>query len=136
MNDCGTAHPSPAKRRGADSVRHEIQARLAALVAHNVVAQELIAARWTFKVSRGRRGFCYWVSRSITIPTHALVSEQPGYAEYYLAHEMAHAKAGKKAAHGPEFMDWLKRLCPPEFVHYELGYKPRNAKAAGIKGKL
>lgn len=116
-------------------MKARFEARLANLIAHNTFAQELVSAGWAFKVSRGRRGFCYWVSRSLTIPKHALLSERPGYAEYYLAHEMAHAKAGKKAAHGPDFMDWLKHLCPPEFIHYELNYKPRNAKAAGIKGK-
>ena len=105
------------------------------LVSHNCFALELVDAGWVFKVSKGKRGYCYGTKKVITIPKHALQSLHPGYDQYYLAHEMAHAKAGKVAAHGPEFMEWLKYLCPPEFVHYETGYKPRNAGAAGIMGK-
>lgn len=108
--------------------------RLATLVAGNLHAQALLAKGWRFKVSKGRRGFCYWDTKSITIPTHALRNSRGvGYDQYYLAHEMAHAHAGRAAAHGAVFMDCLKRLCPAEFLHYELNYKPRNAKAAGIR---
>lgn len=104
------------------------------LIGTNTFAQELISAGWVFKVSKGKRGYCYHARKTITIPKHALHSKRPGFGEYYIAHEMAHAKAGKDMAHGPEFMSWLQYLCPPEYVHYELTYKPRNAKIAGIKG--
>jgi hypothetical protein len=30
-------------------------------------------------------------------------------------------------------MEWLKRICPAESLHFELEYKPRNAMAAGIR---
>lgn len=122
------------KRRSQGELARS-SARLAELVSHNTFAQELLEAGWVFKVSKGRSGYCYCTRKVITIPVHALLSPRHGYDEYYLAHEIAHAKAGKAAAHGPEFMDWLKYLCEPEFLHYELGYKPRNAKAAGIEGK-
>ena len=52
---------------------------------------------------------------------------------YYLAHELAHACAGKDVTHGPEFMRWFIKICPPELQFFELGYKPKNAAAAGIK---
>lgn len=55
------------------------------------------------------------------------------YAQYIIAHELAHSYAGFDVHHGPQFMEWLKKLCPPEVIHYELGYKPRNAYAAGIR---
>ena len=55
-----------------------------------------------------------------------------GHLIYYVAHELAHLYAGKDAAHGPKFMRVFKKLCPRDLQHYELSYKPRNAKAAGI----
>lgn len=108
------------------------------MVSSNDAALRLIGLGWTFKVSRGNRGYCYEKTKVITLPWHALEANpaKPGYSEYYLAHEIAHALAGKKAAHGMVFMEHLKALCPPEHIHYETNYKPRNAKMAGIKGKL
>lgn len=50
---------------------------------------------------------------------------------YYLAHELAHAVSGD-GTHGPQFMYRFKIICPIELQFFELGYKPRNAKAAGI----
>jgi hypothetical protein len=94
------------------------------------------------------RGRCYYArSRvrpefTITIPVWALNSKRDGFADYYVAHEMSHAFAWQfdgERQHGPAFMKWLKTLCPREFWHYELEYKPRNAMAAGIrkpKGEL
>lgn len=32
-------------------------------------------------------------------------------------------------------MEALKSVCPEDCIHYELGYKPRNAAAAGIRVK-
>lgn len=86
-----------------------------------------------------RCGRAYFKKRMITIPFHAINRPKgDGYTLYYLAHELAHIAdddAGtrdRSKPHGPSFMQQLKRLCPPEYWHWELGYKPRNAAAAGI----
>lgn len=76
------------------------------------------------------------VGRVITIATWAWNKYKPGYLEYIIAHEMAHHFAHALegcTGHGEAFQIWLKRLCPPQWVHYELAYKPRAAKAAGIR---
>ena len=94
--------------------------------------KSLITLGWTFYVVNQERGRCYHSRKWITIPLHAWQRQSDGYLAYYIAHEAAHAYAGREANHGPAFMNWLKRLCPANYLHYELGYKPRNAIAAGI----
>lgn len=85
---------------------------------------------WVFKTSEGKAGF----------------RKKQGYDIYYIAHELAHMvvtelqrKHRKElgylpvySSHGPEFMREFKKICPEEYWHYELGYKPRNARMAGI----
>lgn len=99
-------------------------------------ARNLQAAGWIFHITEQRRGWCSVLQKTITIPTWALSAEmqvkKPGYMIWYLAHEMAHAYDMCKHMHGPEFMAWLIKLCPEEYLKYELGYKPRNAANAGI----
>lgn len=99
-------------------------------------ARKLIADGWRIYCVNQSRGRCYggW-KKVITIPKWAVEKDnsKPGYSVWYISHELAHAYEANKWDHGPEFMDWLIRICPPEFVHYELGYKPRNAMAAGIR---
>jgi hypothetical protein len=100
--------------------------------------QDLKEAGWTFYVVDAVRGRCHYASRTITVPLWALqkATVKPGYQYWYVAHELAHACAlqfeQSRDNHGPIFMKWLIILCPFEFVHYELDYKPRNASAAGI----
>jgi len=100
-----------------------------------------------------RRGYWTPSRRYITIPTWVFKESEgkdgrkkkPGYDIYYIAHELAHmvvteiekayrAKGMRVyySPHGPEFMREFKKICPKEYWHYELNYKPRNAKAAGI----
>jgi predicted metal-dependent hydrolase len=86
---------------------------------------------WRFYPVNQTRGRCYFGDKVITIPRHAFQRE-PEYLTYYICHEMAHAYAGWEANHGPEFMKEFKRICPQEYWKYELNYKPRNAKSAGI----
>lgn len=93
--------------------------------------RELKRRGWKFYVVAQSRGRCYYHDKVITIPTFAARAE-PDYKVWYIAHEMAHAYAGHQAAHGPIFMMWLKIICPASSAHYELGYKPGNAAAAGI----
>lgn len=93
---------------------------------------KLLAAQgWRFYPVTQVRGRCYFKSKVITIPKHALDREL-GYLCYYVCHEMAHAIAGWEANHGQEFMKVFMTICPKEYQKYELGYKPRNATAAGI----
>lgn len=95
---------------------------------------------WKFKATTQRRGWCSYSQQLITLPAWVLAyateqkyEKQKGFFTYYLAHEVAHALTSPyKPAHGQEFMNKLKRICPPAFIHYELEYKPREAKAAGI----
>lgn len=62
-----------------------------------------------------------------------------GFDVWYMAHELAHyfnQVDGTDDIHGPCFMAWLQRICPAEYIHYELAYKPRLASASGITGIL
>ncbi len=94
---------------------------------------------WTFYIVSQRRGRCYPKHKVITIPLWVFGREDKEYAVYYIAHELAHMGWGdNEASHGIEFMQRFKLICPEHLQHYELLYKPRNAKAAGItelKGK-
>lgn len=100
----------------------------------NSYMMELKSKGWKFYVVDQQRGRCYYYDKVITIPKWALYSTDDGYATYYLSHEMAHCYTiGDE--HGLRFMNKFKEICPAEFHHYELGYKPRNASAAGISRK-
>lgn len=85
-----------------------------------------------------RRGRCYQQEQRITVPIWTMeeTKKKPGYIIWYLAHELAHLAQWQEDQftdnHGPRFMAWLKRICPKEYQHYEIEYKPRNAVAAGI----
>jgi hypothetical protein len=109
-----------------------------------VYARSLRDNGWRFYVCDQQSGWCIGGGhKMIIIPlwlidinhkhyTSQKVANKPGYKTYYIAHEMAHAFAGVAEQHGPRFMEWLKKICPSELIHYELEYKPRNAKSAGI----
>lgn len=77
------------------------------------------------------RGYCQPRARVLTIPLW-VISRSVQEKTWYIAHELAHAFDKCIHNHGPEFMEWLKQICPPDCIHYELGYKPRNAASAGI----
>ena len=79
-----------------------------------------------------KRGRCYHAARTVTVPVWSRDNGMPGYATWYFCHEIAHAMTPGHS-HDGVFMEALKRICPPEFVHYELGYQPRMACAAGIR---
>lgn len=94
------------------------------------------------------RGRCSYKHKTITVPQWA-VNNIKGhyeefhkgderYAEYYLAHECAHAitfEATSERNHRGTFMSNFMRLCPPELWHHETNYKPGLARAAGIGTK-
>ena len=86
---------------------------------------------WQFWVANQDTGFCNSADKTIVIPTWA--TKRPSdYLTWYIAHEMAHAYDMCKHKHGPEFMEWLKKICPNDCIKYELGYKPRNVASSGI----
>src|SRR4051794_12961904 len=87
-----------------------------------------------------RRGRAYYSKRVVTLPLWVFKNPRgEGFALYYLAHELAHIAdfdaGNRNGNHGPTFMAHFMRLCPVEFQHFEIGYKPRNAVAAGIRRK-
>lgn len=84
---------------------------------------------WKFEVTNTIRGYAYHRSLRITVPLWAF-KRGIGYVEYYLCHEAAHAFGNYN--HGPAFMAKFKQICPVDLQHFELEYKPRNAKKAGI----
>lgn len=94
-------------------------------------AKTLMDKNWSFYAVAQQRGRCYQNQRVITIPIW-VINRNTREKVWYIAHEMSHAFDECRHEHGPEFMDWLKRICPQDCIHYELGYKPRNAAAAGI----
>lgn len=102
------------------------------LVAHYLNDSIILGnSGWTFYATTSNRGRCNWPSKTITIPVWAMIKSN-SFKAWYIAHEMAHAFAGPRALHGPAFMLELKRICPDNAIHHELGYKPQNAKKAGI----
>ena len=85
--------------------------------------------------ARGSRGGRWGVNLGVAIHRFEWISTRPGYLTYTVAHELAHAMQVHRSGrtdHGPEFMAILRELCPPEFIAYELEYKPQAAMAAGI----
>ena len=104
-----------------------------------IYARQLRDSGWRIYAVNQSRGRCYGGSQKvITLPVWAIVRgrKDPGFKTWYIAHECAHAMDNCKHSHGPEFMSWLKQICPDDCIHHEIGYKPRNAFAAGIKEKL
>lgn len=94
-------------------------------------AEKLVMSGWRFYVVDSKRGKCSTRHKVITVPAWAYRKGQ-GYVIYYLAHEMAHAYDENKNNHKDAFMRWFKAICPIEFWHHELGYKPQAAKRNGI----
>lgn len=95
------------------------------------IAKQLRDSGWKFYIVSQSRGRCYYRSKVITIPDWA-IQKGLDYKTWYVSHEMAHTFA-RGDQHGMIFMSHLKRICPTECQHFELGYKPRNAVAAGIR---
>jgi hypothetical protein len=109
-----------------------------------ISVQKFNGSGWRIYVTDTCRGRCSFRSKTITIPRWACdpthhIGGRPGYLEWYVAHELAHyldrqrKGPGCRLDHGPSFQAALKELCPPHAIHHELGYKPRRARAAGIR---
>ena len=89
----------------------------------------LIGAGWEFLVVGQDRGRCYYDRKIITIPVWAM-NRSEDYTVYYLAHEVAHALGNR--GHDANFMRDFMSICPHYVQHFEIGYKPKAAMAAGI----
>lgn len=96
------------------------------------IARELLSNGWRFYCVDQNRGTCYSGHRVITIPTWA-THRSIDYKIWYICHEIAHALVSAAHGHDSVFMAKLIEICPPDCIHHELGYKPRNASAAGIQ---
>lgn len=119
------------------NIDHAGTIRLIAFINASVLREtykEIKALGWKLYMVKQQRGRCYYHIKTITIPdwVFRIEAKKPGYSIWYIAHEMAHVKAGLQAHHGPMFMLWLKAICPQEYQQYELGYKARNAASMGI----
>ena len=95
---------------------------------------------WYICCINGVRGTCYYERKGVTIPAWSVERDRKdeGYLTYYIAHELSHIFAYRRhneKNHGMKFMREFKKICPKEYQHYELEYKPLNAKKAGIKEK-
>lgn len=99
---------------------------------------ELKAEGWKLFVVNQYRGRCYPYKKWITIPLWCLDIAESKWIQY-VAHEFAHTKPHTRIPgtddHGPAFMEEMKRLCPQEYWHHELSYKPKQASYAGISNE-
>lgn len=95
------------------------------------IYKKLSSDGWKFWIVDQKRGHCRYSIKEITIPTWAK-NRGAKYYTWYFCHEMAHALDTKRSHHGAEFMQILIDICPADCIEFELGYKPRNAAAAGI----
>ena len=117
-----------------------------ALLAHGIAVPTGI----TLYVTDTKCGRHNKKQQNITVPLWAVLrshaarnskakAHDPEYQIYYACHEIAHAMTPDSRVHGtmhsPEFYKALISICPAHLLHYELGYKPRLAAAAGIKSK-
>jgi hypothetical protein len=93
-----------------------------------------ITTEYTIYVTDTVRGRCKHSQKSLTVPKWA-ITKGKDYHIYYACHEMAHvaAPATRGNVHGPAFMEAFMRICPKHLHHFEIGYKPRLAAAAGIR---
>jgi predicted SprT family Zn-dependent metalloprotease len=79
-----------------------------------------------------RRGRAYFGSH-FTVPLWAFDKRHPGYRsemgyfKYYVAHELSHIiqyRINNTHGHGKSFYRVFKNICPLEFQHFEIYYKP------------
>jgi hypothetical protein len=82
-----------------------------------------------------KRGRAYLRKNFITVPKFSYKRGNE-YFKYYVAHELAHFAAhftDESVGHSETFYEMFKLLCPEEIQYFELAYKPRSAKANGIR---
>ncbi|MDR1265150.1 MAG: SprT-like domain-containing protein [Propionibacteriaceae bacterium] len=77
--------------------------------------EELVAAhlpRWSFDLdqARARVGCCHYADHKITLSRHLVVHLSAAEVDQALLHEIAHALAGHRAGHGPQWRRAAARL--------------------------
>lgn len=86
---------------------------------------------WSLYFSHGRRllGKCVYRDQAIFISRHHAVNHQPEQVNDTILHEIAHALAGPKAGHGPEWKAIALRIgAAPESRAYEKDKAERKRK--------
>ena len=82
-----------------------------------------------------KQGVCFYDRGYFTIPLWAYKRGQD-YFIYYVSHELAHwatrLVCPQHTGHSKYYYNYFKKICPIELMVYELDYKPKNAKDAGI----
>lgn len=125
-----TVAESERYKAACDTVRALAAANGVTLPAY--VAEYLTAGRRTCYGGRASNGDYF-----ISIDRWAFnETDRPGYLVQTVAHEYAHVAEvynHGRTDHGPQFMAYMRRLCPLEFQAYELCYKQVAARAAGIR---
>lgn len=81
-------------------------------LAHELIGTHLGRAGWTFGFDNARRraGACDYAKRRITVSRHLAPGFSTDEARQVLLHEIAHAIAGHRAAHGPRWKAIAGRL--------------------------
>ena len=91
--------------------------------------------KYRFFVCDVVRGWTSSKNLSSTIPLWSKEKSQD-YFIYYISHELSHVIGfcdNINDHHGKNFYKIFSDVCPVKYQHFELGYKPRNAKKFGIK---
>lgn len=101
-----------------------------------------VPPNWQIYVTKSNKGYARPDSKTVTAPawsyyhTITKTNDDPNHVIHYIAHELAHAWLSHEgddiSIHNKAFYAKYKELCPPHLWHYELEYKPRNAKVSGI----
>lgn len=146
MLDLGFDNPNAFKRHFMpDSIERDLTINMFEGIPESVKAYARTArdSGWRFYVVDQSKGRCYGGEKVITIPKWVILWHithpndiNKTKKTWYISHELAHAFEGCRDNHGDRFMSWLKQICPENCIHWELGYKPRNATRNGIGLKL
>lgn len=93
-------------------------------LAEGLIRRYLDANVWSFGFDRARRraGQCNFTDRRITVSRFFASAHNEQEIEQILLHEIAHALAGARAGHGPE---WRK-------IAREIGYEGRRTTSLAI----
>jgi len=84
----------------------------AAAIAEDLLAEHLPGAGWGFAFDRATRraGACDWSRHRITVSRHLVEGADEEELRQVLLHEVAHALAGHRAAHGPRWRATAARI--------------------------
>ena len=111
-------------------------------VIRGILALIGITSNYKIYVTNTVRGRCSYKNQNITIPMFAIKDTREGFTLYYICHEIAHEmtytagfrkRQSSEGPHGATFQSAFRSICPKKYQHFELGYKPRLAVAAGIR---